>query len=242
MAKEPREVLLVGSVPIRPVASVFESVARHLGPLTKRIPDGEMKVWLRDVWRSHAQNPMLEECGVSKLNGNSPFVFTLYRPKGGVSSKDLKLGPYGYAENARASYAEFKRLRDMGKIPIGTRYQMTVAGPGTTAYPIQMKGAELLPIAAQALQRELDEVVASIPAEDLTIQLDIAMEAEHEEYLRAPGRFDTPVHEIFHWSVLTRWPTLSARWLTPFLQQWSWASTSARSGTMIPLEDKTTRC
>jgi hypothetical protein len=33
------------------------------------------------------------------------------------------------------------------------------------------------------------------------VQLDIAMEAEHEEYRRNPDAFDTPVHETFDWTL-----------------------------------------
>lgn len=200
MSKAPREVLLVGSVPIRPAASVFEIVARHLGGLVKRIPDGEMKGWLRDIVKSHALNPQLEPGGISRLNSWYPFLVQLFQPKDDVSAGDLRLGPYGYAESARESYAEFKRLRDAGHIPLGTRYQLTMPGPGTTAFMIQMEGAKLLSVAAAALRRELDAVFAEIPAEDLTIHLDIAMEAEHDEYMRAPGRFDTPIHEAFDWT------------------------------------------
>ena len=57
MSGQPREVLLVGSVPLRPAAKVFEAVGAHLGPLAPRIPDGEMMGWLREVWASHARNP-----------------------------------------------------------------------------------------------------------------------------------------------------------------------------------------
>ena len=79
---------------------------------------------------------------------------------------------YGYAENARLSYAAFKRLRTEGKIPPRTRL---------------LPAVELLPIARVALLREIEAMVATIPPSDLAIQLDVAMEAEHEEYLRRPA-------------------------------------------------------
>jgi hypothetical protein len=47
---------------------------------------------------------------------------------------------------------------------------------------------------------EIEQIVADIPASDLTIQLDVAMEAEHEEYLRRPDAFDAPIHQVFHWT------------------------------------------
>lgn len=62
--RRPREVLLVGSVPLRPVSKVFETVARHLGDLAPRIPDGEMMGWLRSIWRSHAENQPYSRLGL----------------------------------------------------------------------------------------------------------------------------------------------------------------------------------
>jgi hypothetical protein len=200
MTGKAREVLLVGSVPVRPAASVFETVAAHLGTLAPRIPDGEMMGWLRRVWRSFALHPQLEEAGVTKLHAGAPFLLPLYRPKPGVAASELTLGPYGYAENAAQSYAAFKRLRDEGKIAPGTRFQVCMAGPGTSAYVITLPAAELLPLAREVLAREIDGIAAAVPPSDLAIQLDIAMEAEHEEYLRRPHAFATPVHGIFDWT------------------------------------------
>jgi len=198
MAKKPRPVLLIGSVPLRPAAKVFETVVAHLGTLAPRIPDGEMMGWLRNVWRSHAENPALQQVAIAKLNGRATSGVPIYRPKPGAGA--LKLGPYGYAENAAASYAEFKRLRDDGTIPPGTRMQVTIAGPGTTCFGIQVEPDVLLPIARAALSAEIEQILAAIPARDLTIHLDVAMEAEKEEYLRRPDAFDTPVQAAFYWT------------------------------------------
>jgi len=200
MPKNPREVLLVGSVPLRPVAKVFETVAKHIGHLAPRIPDGEMMGWLRNVWRAHANNPALQQVGIAKLNGRATVGVPIYRLKKGLEAKDLSLGPYGYAKNAITSYAEFKRLRDQGKIPTGTRLQVTMAGPGTTSFGIQLDADVLFPIARAALWLEVEQILESIPANDLTIHLDVAMEAEKEEYIRRPEAFDTPVQTSFYWT------------------------------------------
>jgi hypothetical protein len=200
MAKTPRQVLLIGSMPIRPVAKVFTTVAEHLGTLAPRIPDGEMMGWLRGVWQSHAQNPALQQVAIAKLNGRAASGVPIYRLKPGLSASKLKLGPYGYAKNAAASYAEFKRLRDEGKIPADTRLQVTMAGPGTTCFGIQVEAETLLPIAATALWTEIQDILTIIPADDLTIHIDIAMEAEKEEYLRRPEAFDMPIQAAFYWT------------------------------------------
>lgn len=211
MTKKPREVLLIGSVPIRPVEKVFETVAKHLGTLAPRIPDGEMMGWLRNVWRSHAENPALQKVALAKLNGRAPAAVPFYRVKPGFNPKDIKLGPYGYGKNAAASYAAFKQLRDAGKIPAGTRMQVTMPGPGTTTYNVQVDADVLLPIARAALWREIEDVMAVVPAKDLTIHLDIAMEAEKEEYVRRPQDFDMPVQAGFYWT--QQQMTESVAWL-----------------------------
>lgn len=200
MKTNAREVLLVGSVPLQPASEVFVTVAQHLGELAPRIPDGEQVGWIHAVFHSHKVNPALEVGRRVPLQAKGANPIDIFRLKQGLTSRDLTLGPYGYAQNAIASYAQFKRLRDAGKVLPGTRFQVTMPGPGTSAYVIELPGEELLPIAGAALAAEIEQIVAAIPAEDLTIQLDVAMEAEHEEYLRQPEKFDAPIHQVFHWT------------------------------------------
>jgi hypothetical protein len=125
----------------------------------------------------------------------------LYRLTDGRTADGLTLGPYGYAQTATSSYAEFRRLRSIGMIPQDVRFRVTLPGPGTSAYMVGLPADQLLPIARRALAREIGDIVAAIPGQDLTIQLDIAMEAEHEEWLRNPAAFDTPIHREFHWTL-----------------------------------------
>lgn len=196
-----REVLLVGSVPLQPAAAVFETVAKHLGTLAPRIPDGEQIGWLLAAFKTFAQHPLLEHSRQVPLDAGGRIPLNIYRLKAGATPAQLKLGPYGFARNAINSYSKFKELRDEGKIPAGTRYQVTMPGPGTSAYVIELPAEQLLPIAREALAREIDKIAAAIPAADLAIQLDIAMEAEHEEYLRRPNAWDQPMHKVFDWTL-----------------------------------------
>jgi hypothetical protein len=200
MAK-PREVLLIGSLPLRPAEAAFETVARHIGDLVSRIPDGEQIGWSGAARRSFHQHPALELSRTVPLNAHGADPVEIFRLKPGHAAKDLRLGPYGYGENAVRSYEAFRALRDRGVIAPKTRYQATLAGPGTSAFCIELPGEELLPIARAALLGEVERMVARIPAQDLTLQLDIAMEAEHEEWLRRPQDFDQPLHTVFHWTL-----------------------------------------
>ena len=58
----PRNVHLVGSVPLADARTVFETVSAALGPRLRRIPDGETGE--RSDWIAH-----LEACGVPLLEG-----------------------------------------------------------------------------------------------------------------------------------------------------------------------------
>ena len=206
-----RELLLVGSVPLQPAARVFETVAKHLGRFAPRIPDGEQIGWLQAAFKSFAQHPLLELSRQVPLDAGGRIPLNIYRLKQGVSPDQLTLGPYGFAANAINSYRQFKQLRDEGKIPAGTRLQVTLPGPGTSAYVIELPAEKLLPIAREALAREIEDIALAIPASDLAIQLDIAMEAEHEEYLRRPNAWDQPMHKVFHWTLAQM--AESAAWL-----------------------------
>jgi hypothetical protein len=200
MARDAREVLLVGTMPLQPASKVFETVAEHLGGLVPRIPDGEQLGWVRAAFRSHQENPALEVSRQVPLEAKGANPINTFRLKAGLTPSDLTLGPYGYAQNALESYTQFKRLRDAGKILPGTRLQVTIPGPGTSAFVVELPADQLLPLAQAALVSEIEQIITSIPANDLTIQLDVGMEAEHEEYLRRPDAFDAPVHQVFHWT------------------------------------------
>ena len=198
---EAREILLVGSVPLRPASSVFETVSRHLGGLIKRIPDGEQIGWMLAAFRSFLDHPDLERAGEVPLEAGGKIPIDTFRVRPGMSVRNLRLGPYGFARNAISSYAQFRALRERGIIFPGTKYQATLPGPGTSAFVIKMAPDDLLPVARAALLSEIDAMLREIPASDLVIQLDIAMEAEHEEYRRRPNAWDQPIHAVFDWSL-----------------------------------------
>ena len=196
-----RQVLLTGSVPLRPAEKVFETVAQHLGGVAPRIPDGEQIGWSSAARRTFERHPALEAYRQVPLNAGGKDPVDIFRLRLGNAARDLVLGPFGYVENAARSYAAFRRLRDAGIIPPKARYQATLPGPGTTAFCIELDAETVLPLAREALLREIEGITAAIPAADLAIQLDIGMEAEHEEFLRRPEAWDQPLHRVFHWSL-----------------------------------------
>jgi hypothetical protein len=176
---EARPVLLLGSVPFESAQAVFETVASSIGDLVKRIPDGEVgerKQWI-----------MWQEGVVKRAKGVEPaatreiapgYHFTTYKVKSGGSSADVEFGPLGYAEAARGSYEEFKRLRAEGKIPAGTRFQVCL--PTSLATVKQFFETDSL-VAVWSkyearLNEEIAEIANAVPHRDLAIQFDICVE------------------------------------------------------------------
>ncbi len=174
-----RNIYLVGSVPLASTSEVFETVATTLGPRIKRIPDGE--VGERSDWVVHLEtlfrdNPDFERSDeVFGVHAGAAQRHR-YRLKAGKAPHDVRFGNLGYADNARASYAAFARLRDAGKIAAGTRFQVDLAPAHSVLwlFVVEEQQAALDAVYNAAVAREIDAIAAAIPPADLAIQLDVA--------------------------------------------------------------------
>jgi hypothetical protein len=175
-AAKARPVLLVGSVPLESSASVFEVVGTKLGNLAKRIPDGETGVrkdwigWQAEVFKSAKG---LEPGSTRELQGGYHFI--LYKVKPG---ENVKFGPLRYAASAIRSYEDFKRARSEGKIPAGTRFQVSLPTPIAVVMSFSEPQAiqQIWPVYEARLNEEVAEMAKAIPHRDLAIQWDIAAE------------------------------------------------------------------
>jgi hypothetical protein len=202
----PREVLMVGSVPLSPAASVFTTLASELEGVIRRLPDGEQAGWLLGVWKSTAANTLLEP-GRRVPMARRPTIKLFQRElqyfqlKAGVDPARLVLGPYGVAENAIKSYAEFAALKQARRIPEHVRFQATVPGPLDCAGLIDAPKPELFRAAAAAVNAEIDAILAAVPQDQIAIQLDLAVEVEVEEFRRRPAAFDMPPFEEKDWTL-----------------------------------------
>jgi hypothetical protein len=197
--RSPRPVHLVGSVPLSSARDVFETVGSILGPLVKRIPDGETGVRL--TWIGFQGRHLRSVAGLELLRdipvfgGPVPQSFPLFGLKPGVKAEQLDFYPLGYAAMARESYAAFKIQRAARHIPDGTRFQVSLPTPTVVVMAfIEPKSFdEVLPVYERDLKRELADVVSSIPARDLAIQWDIAGETELSESPEWCARFGPEV-------------------------------------------------
>lgn len=168
-----RSVLLLGSVPLGSAAEVFETVAGTLGGLTPRIPDGETGERLGWVaWtRDHLSRlPSLEPVG---RRGESGPRFRLKDP-----ARNIDLGPLQYAPVAVRSYEQFRSLKAQGKMPVETRFQVSLPTPFGVTFGLFPDGDfETLWLLYEArMLSEILEIARVVPAPELAIQWDIAVE------------------------------------------------------------------
>jgi hypothetical protein len=175
----PRDVHLVGSVPMASAREVFETVGPALGPRLKRIPDGETGergdwiTWLEPVF---ANSPALEKSDeVFRLHAAAtPRI--RYRLKPGKSISDVRFDNLFYADIAERSFQDFARAKREGKIPADCRFQIDLV-PAHSVIWLYLQDdlhAPVDPIYNEAVKREIDRIAARLPHDQIAIQFDVA--------------------------------------------------------------------
>ena len=169
---------LVGSAPFATAEEMFRAAEAHLGPHLKRLPDGE--VGERDSWIKwqHArigQSPQFRLVEVDPVYVPVPPYEAI---EGVASADDIDLPDLGYADAAIDSFATFRRLTEEGVIAPDRRFQVGLPTPlsVTSVYIVPGSRALFEPAYARALGRELEAILAAIPAEKLAIQWEAAVE------------------------------------------------------------------
>jgi methionine synthase II (cobalamin-independent) len=175
----PTSVHLVGSIGLDTVDEVFQAVGGILGPLLRRVPDGE--VGGRKLWISW-QYPLLRASTYLRpdLSGavRPTNRFQLLTLAEGVAPADVRFGELGYAREARASYQDFVAARDNGVLPKTVRFQVSLPTPFAVVSSVVV--ADALPAVESAYERAMIAEVAAlcrhIPHRDLCIQWDLCNE------------------------------------------------------------------
>lgn len=172
-------VYFVGSVPLANSAAVMTALIECF-PSLPRIPDGETGE--RTNWIVFQEDAIARIPGFHLVAGTqdarSP---TMKRPHKGLYRFDPALtldaasfGDLGYASAAIASYADFKTLRAAGRIKPSTRYMVALPTPynivSFSIHPDSQAAVE--PAYTARLLAELDQIMAAVPHQDLSIQWD----------------------------------------------------------------------
>jgi hypothetical protein len=185
---------LCGSVNLADAEEVFRSVATLCGADAPRMPDGETGE--RGHWIAW-QGPRL--AAVPQLERVPPRLVTnldlpMFRPRAGLAGIRLDLG---YADAAKASYVIFRRLKESGVVPPSTRFQLSLptalALVHTFIDPDARTGVE--DVFRDHLAAEVAAVAEVVPADELAVQWDVAVEVGLLEESRA-GRADFTVPAI----------------------------------------------
>src|SRR5665213_1974929 len=163
----PHDVHIVGSVPLADASEVFTTLAGTLGTSLKRIPDGETGErlsWVGWLSRVFATVPQLELSDDVWRVHEAASAHRVYRLKPGAKVSDIRFDTLPYSEFALESYAVFKRLRDAGKIPPGTKFQVDFAPAHSAArsHVVESLLPEMEPIFNDAIMREIDRISAAI--------------------------------------------------------------------------------
>jgi hypothetical protein len=175
----PRNLYLVGSVPMANARAVFETVSEAFGSRIKRIPDGETGERLNWVfWQEalFANHPAFERSDNDFELHASSGKARRYRLKPGLAARDVTFDNIFYADVAIGSYRTFKALKDEGKIAQGTKFQVDLVPAHSVIWLFVDEDLHeaIDPVYNAAVKREIDKLAAAIPHDELAIQLDVA--------------------------------------------------------------------
>jgi len=174
-----RDVYLVGSVPLANAREVFETVSAVLGPYLRRIPDGETGERINWVfWQEKlfANHPAFERSDRDFRLHATSGLSRRYRLKPDVSPRDVQFDNLFYADVAIESYRAFAALKEQGKIAADTKFQVDLVPAHSVIWLFVDEDLHEVidPIYNAAVRREIDKLAASIPHDQLAIQLDVA--------------------------------------------------------------------
>ncbi len=186
--------LLVGSLPADSTEEALRSGAKHFGDLVFALPDGETGP--RQAWVGYERerlarpNPdvvVVEETASPTGIPRHAYETPVFAIRAGVDA--LHWDTWPRIDDAIASYAIFRRLRDEGAIPAGMRFQVGLPFPASALNAFKADFARDYPIAAAGFEdlvaREIARLCAAIPPADLAIQWDNAYETQDIEQVLA---------------------------------------------------------
>lgn len=197
---------LVGSIPLASTTAVLTQLPSLLPSRLRRLPDGEtttrsnFTAWQAGVFAAVAPETIDPKWAPHNA-AHTPTPETINAAVSKLSAAGLETG---YDRVALESYAEFKKLREEAKIPARTKFQVCLPGLISVTgllHPAYAPARE--PLYEAALLRSLDAIQAGIPAADLALQLDAAIEIDAIEragpwthHLTAETAFDDVVERL----------------------------------------------
>lgn len=177
--------LLVGSLPAPSTEEAFRTGAQLFGDLIFALPDGETGP--RAAWVGYEReqlvrpHPDVETVETTESPTGVPrhaYETPVFKLSSGVS--EVRWDSWPRIDEAIASYQQFRDLREAGAIPEGLRFQVGLPFPSSALNGFKADFGEDYPIAARGFEelvaRELERLLAEIPAADLALQWDVCYE------------------------------------------------------------------
>jgi len=184
------ELLLVGSLPVDSTETAFRAGAELYGDMVFALPDGETGP--RSAWVGYERetlarpNPDVVVVAETESPTGRPrhaYETPVFSIRQGVTELDFDKWPR--IDDAIESYCVFRALREEGVIPSALRFQVGLPFPASALNAFKADFAADYPAAERGFEnlvtRELDRMLAEIPAEDLAIQWDCAYETQDIE-------------------------------------------------------------
>src|SRR3954466_12396665 len=151
------DLLLVGSLPADSTETAFRSGARHFADLVFALPDGETGPRAAgggyEAERLARPNPDVvgvEETASPAGIPRHAYETPVFAVREGVDA--LHWDSWPRIDDAIASYAVFRDLRDEGLIPAGMRFQVGLPFPASALNAFKADFARDYPIAAAAFE------------------------------------------------------------------------------------------
>lgn len=170
---------LVGSVPLPDTQTVFEQCCRQLPRRLRRIPDGETgKRNYFTYWQFACFDaaPQLVNQFVMNVAGSHKEI-SADQVDQGIAQLDKAGIKTGYDDAAIESYAVFKKLKDEGKIPKHVKFQVALPTPANVVIVLHHAArAKAFTVYEKALFKAMRRIQDEIPADELSIQIDLAVD------------------------------------------------------------------
>ncbi len=172
---------LVGGLAAATPTDAMTTTASILGNHLERLTDGETGERSQWIWWQIDRLKPIQgiRVGTPNINpetGNPDYsVFPGLDVDAGVA---IPVGALGYADAAIASYEIFRGLREQGVVPSGVRFQVSLPTPYAVvvAWANGASQTNLWQPFKDALFGEVRLIQDAIPARDLAIQWDVAVE------------------------------------------------------------------
>ncbi|KAI4151121.1 MAG: hypothetical protein L6R39_002102 [Caloplaca ligustica] len=175
----PLEVLFIGSSPFQSTLDFLTTATQALPTQVQRLPDGETGARSNFIAWQHPTFPITI---VQPRWGGQPSPESAAKA---YTIDDIK--PTGYDEQAIRSYAEFRNLKDTGRIPPQVRFQVCLPTPLSVVRGFVEDDdvcAQVEPLYETRLLHALHRIQDTIPPSELAIQWDLPTEVALLEYER----------------------------------------------------------